>query len=284
MKKILTLLLVFASGVCLAEKCTYCPATMGVRIVNGSPYCSKHYCSKHKEIHSESKCYRCDLESRLSRGKAKCVFCNNTKKLKIAKGNRKFDTFCPDHFCASHKCAFYEPYSGTPYCRKCKQDDSKQFRSEPLTGLFGVELSASIDSIKATMVEPGTYKFTPDKQFRDFKNYAVFVSDGKIHTIWSFRTFSEEEDAENEFETVLSLLDKKYSRERRTGILKKGYYDWVVIYGFDYDEHHKNEKQRIVIKKGRSSAGKYDVIIFATNVSESKKLFETEEKNDIDAL
>lgn len=285
MKKILTLFLVVSAGVCFAEKCTYCPATMGVRIVNGRPYCGKHYCSKHKEIHSEDKCYRCDLQSRLSRGKAKCAFCNNTKKLTIAKGNRKYEAFCPDHYCSLHKCAFYEPYSGTPCCLKCKQDASRQYHSEPLTGLFGVELNASIDTVaSATLIDSDGYKFTPDKPFRNFKNYMILTTKGKINTIVAVQTFNGEDEAESEYESVLAILDKKYGRDRRTGILKKGYYEWHTAYNFACDEKNENPQQRIIISKTRSSVGKYDISVSAFLVSDAKKMFEADMQNDIDAL
>ena len=121
MKITLALLLTAASSVSLAYSCRYCRNTMPLRLVNGRYYCNKHYCSKHKETHSTDKCYQCELASRVSRGKAKCVFCDNTKKLTIAKGRNKYEAFCPDHYCTTHTNAFYEPYSGSPYCLKCRR-------------------------------------------------------------------------------------------------------------------------------------------------------------------
>ena len=58
----------------------------------------------------EGKCYRCELESLVSRGKAKCTYCNNIKKLIIAESGGKYKAFCPDHYCAKHKCAFSKSY------------------------------------------------------------------------------------------------------------------------------------------------------------------------------
>lgn len=322
MKKILTLFLIVSAGVCFAEKCTYCPATMGVRIVNGRPYCGKHYCSKHKEIHSEDKCYRCDLQSRLSRGKAKCAFCNNTKKLTIAKGNRKYEAFCPDHYCTTHKNAFYEPYSGSPYCLKCRQEASAKeeaekkikhaealeaeadkleariqelkaqraashkLRAEPLTGLFGVELDAPITSIVSKPIpeDPNAHSFTPAKRFRDFKLYAVQTSENRIFAIRTARYFNVDSDAENEFENVVGLLDKKYNRERRTDVLKHGLYDKKVEYSFGCDEATGlSPKQKIVVAKIRSGM-EYEVSIYAYVVADVKKMLEDDAKNDMDAL
>ena len=247
MKITLALLLTAASSVSLAYSCRYCRNTMPLRLVNGRYYCNKHYCSKHKETHSTDKCYQCELASRVSRGKAKCVFCDNTKKLTIAKGRNKYEAFCPDHYCTTHTNAFYEPYSGSPYCLKCrrealaKEEAQKKIKraealeaeadkleaelqelkaqraarhklsAEPLTGMFGVGLNASLSSIvsKPVLGNENLRAFTPAKQFRDFKLYAVQTSGGRIFAIRTAQYFNVDSDAENEFENVVALLDKK---------------------------------------------------------------------------
>lgn len=321
-KMILTLILIAVSCVSLAASCTYCQTTMPLRKVNGRYYCNKHYCAKHKEISCEGKCYRCDLESRVSRNKAKCEYCSNTKKLTIAKSEEKYKAFCQDHYCAKHKCAFSKSYREGTYCSVCKREiilleeakkadeRAKELRaesvkiaaeieelkmqreslrsrmSEPLTGLFGVELNASPESINVIPM-PGAsdiYIFTPKKLFREFKRYVVEVTDGRVCRIRASRRFDSMDESEAEFDSVVELLDKKYGRERRGKVEKHGLYDMQVNYDFGCDENLENPKQGITVILTRTNAADYNVSISAFEVSVIKKMIERKEQNDIDAL
>lgn len=284
MKKILVLVLIIIASVCFADRCAFCPSTIALRQVGGISYCYKHYCNKHKEIHRENKCYRCDLESRVARGKAKCAYCDNTKKLTIDKVRYKFEAFCPDHYCVTHKCAFYTKYSGGFACASCESDKNRQYREEPLSSLFGMELGADINSIVATNVGEDTYTFTPDKQFRKFEIYGLYTVDGKICTITAVQFFKDEESAEDELNNVVSVLDKKYGRGRRTGIVKTDLYGLSVVYSFGYDSNFNKPKQRLVVTKSRKDYKKYEVAVSAYVVSEMDKMNDNEVKNDMDAL
>lgn len=280
--------------VCHAERCTYCPCTAPLRLVDGRYYCNKHYCFKHKAIHREGPCEECDIASRIARGKFSCSLCSTKRNITVVKDKDVgLIAFCAEHYCTRHRMGFSRSYTSGLSCSKCNSEAQlnklNEMKAEPLSGMFGVTLGAPLASLVTTPSrgEKDVHLFTPEKKFRDFKCYCVIVADKRIIAIRTVRYFDYESAAQDEFETLLAILDRKYGRTRRGKILERGLYDRRVDYDFGCDVKSMGApRQRITLGKIRDSGDgyRYEVSIMAYLVSELEKMIETDARKDLDAL
>ncbi len=103
---------------------------------------------------------------------------------------------------------------------------STSFAESKIEGGFGVKLGDIFlpeSAIGKAALTDGTplYQYSPNKKFRSFSDYYVLTTPktNKIYSIWARGEFENTETAKKEQALLMSLLEKKYGKGEKQGLL-----------------------------------------------------------------
>lgn len=238
-------------------------------------YCKAHYCDKHHRIFSKLKdgeyaCYTCQAEEK--KEKAQEEFERKKREWHEAREKERAEV--------AQKEKEYQ---------KAQEEERAAhnlFMSTALDSLFGVRLGGQIPLKVSGVVESKMQTFVPAKKFRNFETYSYRVENGRITEIQAVAVFDDLDAMKQEFDAVISVMDRKYGKGRRGVIRAESLDEFRCKYDFGCNpETGEDVKQRLAVyTRIVPQTLKYRIVICAYLVDAANAAYEKEQQRDMDAL